>query len=159
MENEEGCRGHSFYTEREWDGKQCKRRWQPIPQPGAPAQPGLCPGWQRGAGDKPARAPCAAGTTVLAGRRVLGVPHPPSQGSSSVCQAEGIFRAAPGSACRQMLENKQPSCCEKAGVSSPSKQAGAWSWRLLSLWDPQGKIYIVQGDFYTPVKGMTPYLP
>lgn len=51
--------------------------------------------------------------------------------------------------CRQMLENKQPSsCCEKAGVSSLSKQTRAWSWRLcFSIQTPRVRYLLHKGIF------------
>lgn len=48
-----------------------------------------------------------------------------------------------------MLENKQPSsCCEKAGVSSRSKQTRAWSWRLcFSIQTPRVRYLLHKGIF------------
>lgn len=68
-------------------------------------------GWWWGAGDKPARSPCAAGTTMPVGKWCWGwlIP-PPGAPALFAVERKGIFGPAPGSTCRQMLENKQPSC-------------------------------------------------
>lgn len=74
-------------------------------------------------------------------------------GSSPILGLQLCFSGAGNgfrsSTCRQMLENKQPSCCEKAGVHSLSKQAGAWSWRL-------GFPTQTHGERYTLCKGVFP---